>query len=139
MQLQTLFRQERWDSERMARRGPPLPLHVIPKDNRYLISEMACKCYGPTPKEGGDMERALLEAFEDHKKRIGGKVTIKKLIEGSYAERQGEFLFSADDVLEEAVSSADELRKKMGHIAAKVQRSPTQGAREHQKLFVTGN
>ena len=49
-QLREHFRRKRWDNGRMERRGPPLPLHVIPRDNRYLISEMACKCYGDAPK-----------------------------------------------------------------------------------------
>jgi hypothetical protein len=113
-ELHELFNKRRWDSDRMVRRGPPLPLHVIPKDNRYLISEMACKCYGGGQ---GGIERALLDAFDDHQKRIGGKVTVKKLIEGAYADRQTEFLFSADDLLEEQVSSREELRRKMARIA----------------------
>lgn len=116
--LRELFRSKRWDTDRMIRRGPPLPVHAIPKDNRYLISEMACKCYGGAPTIQSDMERALLAALDDHQRRIGGKVTIKKLIEGTYADRQTEFMFSADDLLEEQVSSPEELRKKMASIAA---------------------
>jgi len=113
-ELDQLFSEHRWDHERMERRGPPLPLNVIPKDNRYLISEMACKCYGSAE---GNLQQALLDAFADHEAQGGGKVTIKKLIEGTYRDRQTEFLFSAEDVLEEQVSSRDEVRKKMARVA----------------------
>jgi hypothetical protein len=44
---------------------------------------------------------------------------VKKLIEGTYTDRQDEFAFSVDDLLNEQVSSREELQRKMQRIAKK--------------------
>jgi hypothetical protein len=82
---------------------------------------MACKSYGATPQSEGELERALLATFEGHKAEGGRKITVRELIDGTcktdYSERQAEFLFAADDVLEESVSSKDDIKKKIKRIA----------------------
>ncbi len=121
-QLKSFFAVRRYDTDAIRRRGPSIPLEVIPKDNRYLISEMACKSYGATPRSEGELERALLKAFEAHEAAGGGKITVRKLIDGTsktgYVERQQEFLFAADAVLDDQVSTKQDLQKKIGKIAS---------------------
>jgi excisionase family DNA binding protein len=68
------------------------------------------------------LKDALLEALAEHLTRGGKRISIKQLIEGDIAperfeERQREFLFSADDVLEETVSSVTELEEKYERVA----------------------
>ena len=48
-QIAELFRRKRFDTNAIAARGPALPLNVIGRDDRYLISEMACKTFGELP------------------------------------------------------------------------------------------
>ncbi len=57
-----LFKSERYDTAAIKRRGPALPLKAIPKDNRYLISEMACKSYGDLGQTS-DLRKALVESL----------------------------------------------------------------------------
>lgn len=74
-----LFRSERFDTAAIKRRGPPLPLKVIAKDSRYLISEMACKSYGD-PGQTGDLRGVLVEAYKAHAAAGNPSPTIRELL-----------------------------------------------------------
>jgi hypothetical protein len=122
--LRQFFGERRFDPEAIMRRGPALPLRAIPKDDRYLIAEMACKSYGDSPGTVGDLKTALIEAFQMHQSLNGGPITIKSLLERSveatkYAARQQEFNFSADEVLGDSVASQADLEAKYDSIAKK--------------------
>lgn len=123
-ELEAFFRSRRVDTELIKQRGPALPLKEIPKDDRYLISEMACKSYGDRPESASDLREALAQAYLAHRERDGGPVTIRQLLKGDviverYRDRQMEFIFSTDDVLDETVSSLEELDEKYEGAAAK--------------------
>jgi hypothetical protein len=120
-ELNHFFNTKRFDTDATVRRGPAIPHKSISKDDRYLISEMACKSYGETPKDGGDLQNALLEAYKAHSAAGNSTPTIRKLLESpkGMETRQTEFLFSADEVLDETVSSEEELKAKYGAIAHK--------------------
>ena len=112
-ELGTFFGRRRIDTYAIKSRGPSLPLTVIPKDDRYLISEMACKSYG-AGGDGGALKAALMSAMKVHLAKGGGAVAIRRLLDptylaAEYASRQNELLFSADDVLDEAVTSEADL------------------------------
>lgn len=101
-------------------RGPALTMNEIAKDNRYLISEMACKSYGEPAT--GDLKMVLLEAYKAHETAKGGPITIRSLLTGesvpaAYSARQTEFIFSADELLDEAIDSETELHAKYGRVA----------------------
>jgi hypothetical protein len=86
---------------------------------------MACKSYGDRPDSPGELKAALLQAFEAHAAAGGTSITVRRLLEGKtlddkFAGRQGEFIFSADDVLEEAITSRDDLEAKYERVAAKI-------------------
>lgn len=100
----------------MVLRGPPLPLDQIPRDDRYLISEMACKSFDPLSAGDVDMLNSLEATF---KKVMSARtsrtksVSIKDLISGGVdKERQMEFEFSAAEFIDETVDSIASLRKK---------------------------
>lgn len=123
-ELQRFFERHRFDTDLIKERGPALPLAGIAKDSRYLVSEMACKSYGDQPETSGELKSALFAAFRTHQEKGGGSVTIRRLLEGDdvgdqFAGRQQEFIFSADDVLEEAVASEQELEAKYQDVAEK--------------------
>ncbi len=122
--LRTYFSSRRFDTARIKERGPALPFSTIAKDDRYLISEMACKSYGDQSETPGDLKNALLEAFRSHQSQGGGDIRVRDLLEGNvvvdkYGGRQREFIFSADDVLEEMVASEDDLEAKYQAVAKK--------------------
>lgn len=123
-ELEKFYSARRFDSDAIKRRGPSMPLKEISKDSRYLISEMACKSYGDTPQMESDLRHALQEALEAHISSGSPPPTIRQLLEGdkvprTYAGRQQEFIFSADEVLDETVTSWDELRTKYETVAAR--------------------
>jgi hypothetical protein len=122
-ELRRFFTHRRFDTKLIKERGPALPLEKIAKDDRYLIAEMACKSYGDGGSTG-DLKAALNVAFRTHEEKGGGPIKIKDLLQGNfpadrYAGRQPEFIFSADDVLEEDVASLTELDAKYEAIATK--------------------
>lgn len=110
------------DTEIIKKRGPILPLRDISKDNRYLISEMACKSYGETPKTKSDLRDALLASWEVHEKVDGGPISVRELLSNSlsstkYSAQQGVLEFSADDMLDHVVSSSVDIEKRYTKIA----------------------
>lgn len=123
-ELSTFFAHRRFNTEVIKKRGPALSLMPIPKDDRFLISEIACKSYGEPSDSLGALRNALLEAFRTHRSSGGGRVTIRRLLEGDfvkdkYADRQQELIFSADDVLEEAVEAEADIETKYEAAAKK--------------------
>jgi len=124
-QIEQFFSGERFDTEAIKRRGPALELRHIAKDNRYLISEMACKSYGD-PTDGNaeiDLRAVLLEAYVSHQKAGNTSPTFRELlmeqVPTAHKARQTEFMFSADEVLEQTISSQADLSTKYDVVAKK--------------------
>jgi hypothetical protein len=120
--LGVFFQSRRFDTNLIKSRGPALDLVPIARDNRYLISEMACKSYGLGGTHPSDLRSALQAAYKEHKQAGGGKVTFRQLLDGShvknyFGDHQQEFLFSADELLEEGIENDDELNAKYLSLA----------------------
>ena len=140
-QLQAFFRAKMFDTDAIKLRGPALRLAPIGKDDRYLISEQACKSYGSTPESASELKEVLTTAWEDHQSRGGSRIKIRALLDGSYvkskyADRQPRSLFSADDILEEQVASAAELEAKYAAVAAAFQKARL-AALKNTKLYLS--
>lgn len=111
------------DTNSIKLRGPFLSLKEISKDNRYLISEMACKSYGETPEAQSDLKEALLDSWKKHKDSGGGAVTIGALLakdnfkNTKHSSKQGIFKFAADDILDEEVTSEEDIEERYERIA----------------------
>jgi len=122
-EIQAFFSSKRFDTEAIKQRGAALPLKSIARDSRYLISEMACKSYGDFPTTEGDLRTALLEAYRAHSAAGNPSPTIRELLENKvptvFRARQQEFIFSAEEVLDETVTSELNLSERYEHIAAK--------------------
>jgi len=121
--LHGFFASKRFDTEAIARRGPPLAMKSIAKDSRYLISEMACKSYGDLPSTQGDLRSVLLQAYKVHAEAGKAATTIRQLLQTQiskeFENRQGEFIFSAEELLDETVESEASLVQKYEVIANK--------------------
>jgi hypothetical protein len=122
-ELVRFFARKKFDTQRIKERGPALPLRPISKDDRYLISEMACKSFGDRHESPGEMQEAMSQAYQEHTTKGGGSVTWRPLITGQlpekYSDRQQEFIFSADDILDETIVSQDDFDKKLDQVAKK--------------------
>ena len=121
--LKAFFQSKRFDTEAIKRRGEVLPLQNIPQDDRYLISEMACKSFGDGPDSESEIRHALKELYQQHRNESQGSVTFRQLLAGElpeiYAGRQVEFTFSMDDVLDESIASEEDFEKKFGDVSTK--------------------
>ena len=121
-ELSDFFHSKRFDTQNLKKRGPFLPLNFIPKDDRYLISEMACKSYGPKPKSSSELKEALLDSWKDHQSRNGGKALIRDLLDGTYlnnkfSDSKQQLLFSADDILDEEIINDKDIEVKYERVA----------------------
>ena len=121
-ELNAFFAKQRFDTDAIRARGPSLALDSIARDDRYLISEMACKSYAGDAEGASALKEALLGALKIHMSQGGGRIKIRRLLDPEfltekYKSRQQEFIFSADDVLEEAVASEEEIDERYRIIA----------------------
>lgn len=126
----TLFYEEKkFDTNRLEIRGPPLRLVDIPRDNRYLISEMACKSYGTKPLEASDLRTILTQSYRDFLSRGGkGKPKVRDLLEDTYLDKKypdkkQQLLISADELLERDISSEEDLDNKYLEIAKEFEKA----------------
>jgi hypothetical protein len=83
---------------------------------------MACKSYGQGQGDAGGLREALISALRKHLSGGGDRTTIRRLLDpqvlaAEYQSRQQELLFSADDVLEEAVESEDDIEERYRRVA----------------------
>ena len=131
LQIVEFFQNKRYDTDAIRQRGPALPLHYIPKDERYLISEMACKSYGNSPRTSGELREVLLAGFNEHvRNNGGGRISIRQILSGQIPESEGstqaQLFLSADEVLDKDVESREQLLEYYESIANKFVQ-----AREH--------
>ena len=110
--------------EGLEERGEALLLSQIAKDNRYLISEMACKSFETVEGKGdaNQIEEVMIDLFKKHRADGGGPVTPRQLLTGDYAKGQYAHLqpqlqLSADDFMEEVLENEDSLLEKIHRVA----------------------
>jgi hypothetical protein len=120
-QITELFQRKRFDTDAIAARGPALPLNVIGRDDRYLISEMACKTFGELPATREAALQALEQAWEKHAQAGGGAIDfrdlLKRYVVTSSTEEQ--LLLSYDDISNERVSSKIDIKERFDAVATK--------------------
>lgn len=112
-ELKKFFLKRRFDAEGLLKRGEPVGLKEIAKDNRYLISEMACKSFEPAGGDDGIVS-VLTRLLRQHVDAGGSSVEIGELLERAYADgelenRQLEFELSSDDFRNKVVRDEAEL------------------------------
>jgi hypothetical protein len=126
-ELESFFDSKQMPTEFFNLRGKPLDFNEIPKDDRYLISEMACKTYGDKPPTENELREFLFTRYKEAVKAGRKKVAIKELfdaknfsdIDGSYEQSLPLFEFAADEILDEEVESENEISEKFEKIANK--------------------
>ena len=120
--LRSFFAGPRIDG--LSERGDALRLSQIARDNRYLISEMACKSFEVAEGTGdaNQLEQVMIDLLQKHRSEGGGSVTASQLLTGEYAKGQYAHLqpqlqLSADDFMEEVFEDADGLLEKIRRVA----------------------
>ena len=120
-QLRAYFEGKRFDIDAIRARGSALPLRTIPRDDRYLVSEQACKSFGDSPQAEGEMRQALKQAYEQYRGKDKANVTFRQLLTGELpqglADRQGQYGFAIGDIIDESIASKADFDEKFGKVA----------------------
>ena len=121
-EISQFFQVKRFDTSAIAARGPSLPLNPISRDDRYLISEMACKTFGELPETRQAALRMLEDAWEKHSTGGGQQIQFKTLLKNYVADAsttEEQLLLSYDDVSEEVIRSKGEIKGKFDGVVSK--------------------
>ena len=140
-ELSNFFLQRCFDPDELSKRGEGFGLSKISKDDRYLISEMACKSFGAGSQSPGDLEKVLVESFERHRQKGGGRVTVGKLLADAYEnddvkDRQLQLEFSSVELQGEFVQDEAELLRKVKGVALRFDNARQQ-ALENTKAYLS--
>jgi hypothetical protein len=122
-ELNSFFRSRRIDTKALTDRGPALPLKPIPKEHRYLVSEMVTSSFGADPRNHSELKKALLEAWHLHLESGGGRIRVSDLlndhsVKAALGDRHEPTLLSATDLLDEFIDSEPEIHQKYGRTVA---------------------
>jgi hypothetical protein len=120
-EITDFFQVKCFDTGAIAARGPALALNSIGRDDRYLISEMACKTFGEIPETREAALKVLEEAWEKHNATGGGVIDFRDLLKRYVltSANEEQLLLAYDDVSAEKVTSKMEVRAQFEHVAAK--------------------
>lgn len=140
-ELFEFFLKRRVDTEGLMKRGEPVGLKGIAKDNRYLISEMACKSFEPLNADDGDIATDLFALYRNHLGTGSGAVTTRNLLSRAesdpvFANRQPSLMLSADDFLDEVIRSEDELLSQINRVK-QIFSSTRKTALENTKAYLS--
>ncbi|OHD56438.1 MAG: hypothetical protein A2Y33_15735 [Spirochaetes bacterium GWF1_51_8] len=118
------FNERRYPTAAIKTRGKGLRLNKVLKEDRYLISEMACKTYGDMPESQSELKEFLIENYRASVRDGNKNIRVKDLFDRSSSGSKHQnnmqmLLFSADDLLEDTISSESDLEKRYGRIAEK--------------------
>ena len=118
--LKQFFSAKGINTKAIKNRGSALELCSIAKDDRYLISEMACKTYGDN-LNSSNLKDILTSSYKKLSRNGKQPVRIRDLLERNdspkYISRQTEIDFSMDEILEETVETEEQLKEKFKSIA----------------------
>ncbi len=115
-ELLTFFREKQFDSDRLFARGEAMSPLNIPRDDRYLIGELACKSFEPSNQDR-EAWYALLGAYLEHRNLGRARITYKELLDAAllnpeFASRQLELTFISEDLMEEVIENEEQLKQK---------------------------
>lgn len=139
--VRSFFAGFRVDTASLANRGAPIALRQIAKDDRYLISEMACKSFAAPDENLPEIMQALQRAYAEHRRKAGRLTTIRALLsdeylDAEYSDRQQQFVFSADELLDQEIHNEDELAENIAKLFSTFNRA-RMAALENTALYLS--
>jgi hypothetical protein len=113
--ISAFFERYRCDTGALEGRGAPLNLRAIPRDERYLISEMACKSLGASDTD--NLGEYLRGAYDEYVKAGNtASVSVKQLLENAPDTSKTQMTFAADSLLEDELTSLSQLEAKIAEV-----------------------
>ncbi len=122
-QLQAFFAAKMFDSDSLIARGEAISPAPIPRDDRYLIGELACKSFEPSNQDR-EAWYALYGAWPEHRYRGGGRKTSKDLLDTAilntaFSSRQLELTFISEELLDELIEDEEQLKQKYDAVKSR--------------------
>jgi hypothetical protein len=134
--LEQFFVAHRHDTAGLTGRGPALPLRSIRRDDRYLISEMACKSLAAS-SGASSLGRVLREAYQRRVKAgHTASISIRQLLEDAPEAERAQLTFAADDLLADELASLGELDAKIEQVVTKFN-DARYAALQNTKLYLS--
>jgi len=120
-QIAAFFTSKRFDTGAISARGPSLALNPIARDDRYLISEMACRTFGEIPETREAALKVLETAWNKHAGSGGGEIDFRELLKRYVVtpSTEEQLLLSYDDVSGERIASLGQVREQFEFVANK--------------------
>jgi hypothetical protein len=120
-EINAFFEVKRFDTNAIASRGPSLPLNIVNRDDRYLISEMACKTFGELPENSDAALKVLENAWDKHVKSGGGKIGFRELLKLYVVTpaNEAQMMLSYDDVSSTSVDSKIAIKEQFESVLVK--------------------
>ena len=120
-EVMAFFDAKRFDTAAIVSRGPALVLNSISRDDRYLISEMACKTFGEFPETREAAFQMLENAWDKHAATGGGTIDFRDLLKRYVISHSNEeqMLLTYDDVSDTKISSKSEVRQRFDFVISK--------------------
>lgn len=140
-ELKALFNKVKFDTEQIMQRGKTLPFAKINKEDRYLISEMACKTLSTTQSQENFIN-FIVKSYKAAVEKGITRVKFQDLIEGKYQPIKDELLqlsifsesVSEDDMI--TVESEEDVRKKGENLAQRFWKAH-ESATENTSLYLS--
>lgn len=139
-QIISFFSSKRFDGQLMQQRGPAFELQKIPIDDRYLISELACKAYSLDESPDPAVLTELLKAYTQL--HPGDKIPLKKLVDEAVDSASDYQLalslpVGTEEVEQEMVGSEAEIREVVGRILERF-KTTRAAASKNTQLYLSG-
>lgn len=119
-QLQAEFDKHRINDTQILQRGKTLTFEEIDKEDRYLISEMACKTLA-TPENEAEFIKFVVESYKNAIASGKKNIHFKDILEGKYkTDNEHGFqmsIFASDDDLDAPVHSEEEVTEMAMNLA----------------------
>lgn len=139
-EIAEFFKAKNYPTEKMRDRGPILPMRKIPTDDRYLISEVACKAYSHDRNaELLHIEEILLDAY---KASGSGRRKIKTLFDKDSRlakeapDEQMMLELAAEEFMEDEIENEEEIRSKVATIASRFT-TARDSAHQNTRLYLS--
>ena len=143
-QIIEFFEKKRFPTDIIKSRGKTLEFEVIPKLDRYLIAEMACKTYEAPSESEGDLKQFLIDNYKEAVRQGKTRVLVKDLFSKDFKVSSKEkyeanllqLEFSAEDILDKAITNERDIDTFYGDIATRFGKARKQ-AIQNTKFYLS--
>jgi hypothetical protein len=125
--LTSFFDSKRFDTDYFVERGPMIKPTDIYIDDRYLISEMACKNYEADYESEANLIRYLIEQYKIAVSKGTKRISVTNLLKKNYLNEEDKddtkfqnptlFDIATSEIKEEIIESEDDIKRIVEPIA----------------------